>query len=266
MEIEVTSNCAECFGLCCVALPFAKSADFGFDKQSGAPCPNLQEDFSCGIHRKLRSEGFSGCTVYECFGAGQHVAQGTYEGKDWRRFPELAEEMFAVFPVMQELHEMLYYLAEASLKSEIASMHALINRMYKETEALTDESPQVLLSLNVDAHRARVNEVLVKTSEMFRANAPRKRRQKGSSDYVGARLRKADFKGADARGALFIAADLREADFSYADVIGADFRDADVRGTNLRKTLFLTQAQVNAAKGNKHTLMPSNLNYPIHWT
>lgn len=29
---EVRADCSRCFGLCCVALPFARSADFAVDK------------------------------------------------------------------------------------------------------------------------------------------------------------------------------------------------------------------------------------------
>ncbi|MRT44737.1 pentapeptide repeat-containing protein, partial [Xylella fastidiosa subsp. multiplex] len=64
-------DCEHCFGLCCVALPFTASADFAIDKEAGRPCPNLRTDHRCGIHARLRDKGFTGCTVYDCFGAGQ---------------------------------------------------------------------------------------------------------------------------------------------------------------------------------------------------
>lgn len=57
------SDCEQCYGLCCVALPYAKSADFKWNKESGVPCPNLGEDHRCGIHDKLRAEGFQGRTT-----------------------------------------------------------------------------------------------------------------------------------------------------------------------------------------------------------
>ena len=44
------ADCADCFGLCCVALPFARSADFAVNKPAGKPCSNLQSDVRCGIH------------------------------------------------------------------------------------------------------------------------------------------------------------------------------------------------------------------------
>ncbi|WP_313885590.1 hypothetical protein [Fodinicola feengrottensis] len=110
---ELRADCASCFGLCCVALTFAKSADFGIDKRAGEPCPNLADDFRCGIHQDLRPRGFAGCTVYDCFGAGQKISQETFGGKDWRQAPETAGHMFALLPVMRQLHELLWYLAEA---------------------------------------------------------------------------------------------------------------------------------------------------------
>jgi hypothetical protein len=91
-------------GLCCVALPFARSSDFAFDKPAGEPCRNLATDNRCTIHASLRERGMPGCTVYECFGAGQHVTQGTYGGRSWREQPEIRSEMFAVFPVVRHLH------------------------------------------------------------------------------------------------------------------------------------------------------------------
>ena len=69
----------------------------------------------------------------------------------------------------------------------------------------------------------------------------------------------------DLRGALLIAADLREADLRYADLIGADFRDTDIRGADLTGALFLTQDQVNAAKGDAGTRLPPSCVPPSHW-
>lgn len=68
---HLRADCENCFGLCCVALPFAATTDFAIDKEGGKPCPNLQNDFRCQIHRDLRQKGFRGCTVFDCLGAGQ---------------------------------------------------------------------------------------------------------------------------------------------------------------------------------------------------
>lgn len=92
-QLDMQADCENCFGLCCVALPFAASTDFAIDKAAGSPCRNLQSNFRCGIHNSLRQRGFRGCTVYDCFGAGQKVSQTTFNGIDWREAPESADQM-----------------------------------------------------------------------------------------------------------------------------------------------------------------------------
>ncbi|KXJ37347.1 hypothetical protein AX282_20275 [Bacillus spizizenii] len=265
---DLRADCQHCFGLCCVALPYAKSADFAFDKDGGTPCRNLQSNYQCSIHKDLREKGFRGCSAYECFGAGQKVSQITYEGKDWRNNPETANEMFDVFPIMQQLHEMLWYLYEA-LSIDIAKpIHHELRTSFEKIERLTRLSKERLLTLQVDEHRAEVNEWLLKTSELVRAQARNPKLPKKisrGSVLIGAKLKGLDLRGANLRGALLIAADLRNADLRMTDFIGADVRDADLSGADLTGSIFLTQAQVNAANGDSNTKLPPSLQTPAHW-
>lgn len=271
---QLRSDCVNCFSLCCVALPFSVSADFAIGKEGGSPCCNLQADFRCGIHKDLRKKGFKGCTVYECFGAGQKVSQITFEGNDWRENPQSAKQMFDVFPVMQQLHEMLLYLNEALMLKETHSIQKDLSIMLQKTEQLTYLSPKSLMELDLPAHRADVNVLLLKTSELVRTESGRQ--QKGSksprktysrgANLIGANLRRANLQGANLRGACLIAANIKDADLRGADLIGADFRDADLRGANLTGSIFLTQAQINAAKGDANTKLPPALTRPTHWS
>ncbi|MFA1712132.1 pentapeptide repeat-containing protein [Peribacillus frigoritolerans] len=270
---QLRADCENCFGLCCVALPYAKSADFAFDKDGGTPCSNLQSDYRCGIHENLRAKGYKGCTVYECFGAGQKVSQLTYDGNDWRDNPASAKEMFEVFPIMQQLHEMLCYLNEAMNLEDAQPLHRELQAAFEDMEYLTKQSPESILDLNVPAHRAIVNDILLRTSEMVRAKVSYKKSKNSKkqnkigrgSDLIGAKLRGADLRGANLRGALLIASDLREADMRVTDLIGADFRDADLSGANLTGSFFITQAQINSAKGDTKTKLPHSLSIPDHW-
>ncbi|MFE4704399.1 pentapeptide repeat-containing protein [Peribacillus simplex] len=270
---HLRADCENCFGLCCVALPYAKSADFAFDKDGGTPCSNLKSDYRCGIHENLRAKGFRGCTVYECFGAGQKVSQLTYGGNDWRDNPASAKEMFDVFPIMQQLHEMLCYLNEALNLEDAKPLYQDLQAAFEETEYLTKQSPKSIMDLNVPAHRAIVNDLLLRTSELVRAkvsfkkNKNQKKQNKigRGSDLIGAKLRGADLSGANLRGALLIASDLREADMRVTDLIGADFRDADLSGADLTGSFFITQAQINSAKGDPKTKLPLSLSIPGHW-
>ncbi|MFF7339921.1 pentapeptide repeat-containing protein [Streptomyces sp. NPDC008163] len=261
------ADCGSCFALCCVALTLTRSADFAVDKASGTPCRNLRDDFRCGIHSRLRTEGFPGCTVYDCFGAGQKVSVEIFGGRDWRAAPETKQQMFEVFPVVRQLHELLWYLTEAAGLAPARSLRGEIRRTLEATEALTRLDATALSELDVAAHRGEVAVLLGRVSELVRATAPgRRKRSHRGGDLMGARLRKADLRGADLRGAYLIAADLGGADLRMADLIGADFRDADLSGADLTGALFLTQAQVNAARGSGTTRLPPSLARPAHWT
>jgi uncharacterized protein YjbI with pentapeptide repeats len=262
---SLQADCANCFGLCCVALPFAASADFAVDKDAGQPCANLQTDFRCGIHAHLRERGFPGCTVFDCFGAGQKVSQLTFGGQDWRQAPHTARQMFAVFPVMRQLHELLWYLTEALTLPAARPVHDDLRRALADTDRLTRGSAETLTEVDVTALRQDINELLLRTSELVRSKVPGRKKNHRGADLIGAKLRSADLRGANLRGAYLIAADLRDADLRSADLIGADFRDTDLRGADLTGSIFLTQAQLNAAKGNAATKPPPTLTRPAHW-
>ncbi|MEU5085497.1 pentapeptide repeat-containing protein [Streptomyces sp. NPDC021356] len=264
---ELRGDCASCFGLCCVALPFAASRDFARDKPAGKTCPNLRDDHRCGIHARLRDEGYTGCTVYDCFGAGQKVSQVTFGGRDWRTGPaDEARQMFDVFPVVRQLHELLWYLTEALTLPAARPVHADLRRLLERTEQLTLLPPDGLAALDVGAHRQEVNVLLLRTSELARAAVPGRKKDRRGADLMGARLRGADLRGAGLRGAYLIAADLTGADLRGADMIGADLRDADLTDADLRGAFFLTQPQLDAARGSAGTRLPASVTRPVHWT
>lgn len=263
--MNLHADCERCVGLCCVAPAFALSADFAIDKDAGRPCPHLQSDFRCGIHSRLRQAGFRGCAVYDCFGAGQKVAQLTFGGQDWRRTPGIASRMFAAFGVMRQLHELLWHLNEALHLRAAASVHGELRSAFDETERLTLLAADDLVAVDVGAlHRAAAT-LLRRASELARAVAPRRGLDRSGADLIGKVLRRADFRGADLSGARLIGADLRGADLRLADLLGADLRGADVRGADLSTSIFLTQPQIDSANGDARTKVPPALDRPGHW-
>lgn len=286
-SLELVADCGSCFGLCCVALPFTRSADFAFSKSRGDPCHNLTEDFGCGVHSSLRTLGMPGCTVYDCFGAGQAVSQGMYAGNDWRAATEPADggadsggadserasEMFEVFGSVRRLHEMVFYLTAAldSLASVDADADAIRGRLvslHDETVGMAQGSPYAVLGVDVDAHRLEVAPVLREASAAIRSvtttGVDSRRAERG--DLAGHDLSGLDLRSADLRGALLIGADLTSADLRWADLLGADLRACNVRGADLSHALFLTQMQVNAAHGDSATRIDPGLTRPAHWT
>ncbi|RBQ19534.1 pentapeptide repeat-containing protein [Spongiactinospora rosea] len=269
---ELRADCGRCFGLCCVAPAFARSADFAIDKPAGRPCPNLRKDFRCGVHATLRERGFTGCTVFDCFGAGQKISQVTFGGRDWRAHPETAGTMFGAFATMRHLHELLWYIGEALTFPAAHGLRDDLAAVYAETERLTGGTPDALAALDVREHREKVNALLLKASELARAGLAKRRgggRARGKrfrgADLAGADLRRADLRGASLRGAFLIGADLRGADLRSADLIGADLRGANLGGADLTGSLFLIQSQLDAAQGDQATRLPPALTRPAHW-
>ncbi|MBB1244980.1 pentapeptide repeat-containing protein [Streptomyces durbertensis] len=264
------ADCARCFGLCCVALPFSSGAGFPTDKPAGKPCANLRADSSCGIHARLRQDGYSGCTTFDCFGAGQRVSQTTFAGRDWRGAPARASAMFEAFAVMRQLHEMLWYLDEALAHRAADSLHTELALLGTEITALARSEPETLTSCDLPALRDRANRLLTSVGVLVRDQAAsRAGRPAGpdrrNADLIGARLRGADLRGANLRGAYLIAADLRGADLRDAELIGADLRDARLDGADLSTALFLTPPQAAAAHGDRATRLPTGLVRPSHW-
>ncbi|MER6999331.1 pentapeptide repeat-containing protein [Streptomyces sp. NPDC000410] len=262
---DLQADCGNCSGLCCVALPFARSADFAANKAAGTPCGNLQDDFRCRIHERLRDSGYNGCTVFDCFGAGQKVSQVTFKGRSWREEPASARTMYEVFPVMRQLHELLRYAAEAMDLTAARPVAKDLRRAYDRIDALTRDSAGTLLAVDVPALRGEVNELLLRASELARAEVPGRKKNHRGADLMGARLRGAKLRGASLRGAYLIGADLSGADLRTADLIGADLRDANLCGADLTGALFLTQPQLNAARGDRTTRIPATLQRPDHW-
>jgi hypothetical protein len=237
MPTDLKADCARCAGLCCIAPAFARSSDFAIDKPAGRPCPNLGDDFRCGIHTELRERGFPGCVAFDCFGAGQRLIQETFDGRADPR-------ALTLLPLMRGLHELMWYLTEALKLHEARRLWPELTAALEATERLATGDPDELAGTDLDAYRRKVNPLLQRASEMAR---PGERPDHRGADLIGRNLRGADLRGASFRGALLIGADLRGADLRRADFTGADLRGADLRGADLTGALFLTESQVTAA-------------------
>jgi uncharacterized protein YjbI with pentapeptide repeats len=64
---------------------------------------------------------------------------------------------------------------------------------------------------------------------------------------------------------LLIASIFEGCSFNGANFLGADTRDTNFNSADLSDAVFLTQGQINSAKGNLVTKLPSNLSRPITW-
>ena len=204
------------------------------------------------------TDGWPGCTVFECFGAGQQVSQVTYAGVSWREQDNLAE-MGAVLSVMRQLHEMLVHLARSSGARLTRGHGGARPRSRRSPRA----DPEALLTFDLDDLHERVGRLLADASTRLRARG-RQRRPVARGGPAGRRL------SGDHRGGVVPRGDPHPGGpagptSARSDLLGADLRDADLRGSDLSTAMFLTQLQVNAAVGDARTSLPPGLQRPPHW-
>jgi len=281
-RLSLSPDCASCFGLCCVAHGFKASAAFAFDKPPGRPCPNLLADFGCSIHRSLRQQGFSGCTAYTCYGAGQKVAQVLFGGTDWRHAPETAELMFQTLPILRQLNELLWFVTEALDRCAAEVDYEELLGLLDDTERLA-ATPEAEMSWGeVDRHCLNGEKLLSRVSATIRDAAVAAQRERPAAwskpggdlrggdlrgvDVRGADLRGADLRGVDLWGAVLSGADLSDADLRWADLMGTDLGRTNLAGADMSAAIFLTQSQLELADGNASTILSAPLRPPAHWS
>ena len=256
----LSADCSACFALCCSALGFRRSADFPIDKAPGTPCQHVNTDHRCRIHDRLAAEGFRGCIAYDCFGAGQRISQVAFGGRDWRTHPEVREGMFAALPVLSALHELLWYLDEASERLGPGPLRDDVLAATRETADLAGTDATQLHRIDHAAQWQRVGPLLDAVSASLRAGAQvTDRRVHRRADLAGADLSGRDLRGADLREVVLIAANLTGVDLRGADLLGADLRDCRLNGADLRDALFLTRRQLDSAVTDGSTRLPSRL-------
>jgi hypothetical protein len=130
MRSDLLSDCASCAALCCVATSFSRSEEFAYDKAAGQACAHVARDFSCAIHAERAVRGFSGCTIYDCHGAGQRAT---------RSFS--CADRDAAFLALRVVHELLWLLDGAARlcpASEPALAHDLAVALEQLDEIAAD--------------------------------------------------------------------------------------------------------------------------------
>lgn len=199
------------------------------------------------------------------------MSQGFFAGKSWLERPETKDEMFSAFKSARQLHEMLWYLAEAQSRTFDPDSSAVAGQLRKTIEHALSGELSALFSLELQDLHSQVRSLLIEVSEEVRASYFAAgddhlgSELKAGADLMGRTLKSRRLCGADLRGAYLIAADLRDSDLAGVDLLGADLRDARLEGADLSKALYVTQPQLNAARGSSATLLPSDLTMPSHW-
>ena len=151
---DLMPDCESCAALCCVAPSFERSDDFAYDKPAGERCMNLTAGDQCSIHTERVERGCVGCTVYDCYGAGQRVT------RDFAREPSTARER--AFYVLRDVHELLFLLTQAAALCPLSepALRAQIDALVGVLDALHE--PQ---QLSLGKHRAAAHALLRRVGE-----------------------------------------------------------------------------------------------------
>lgn len=121
-DVTFSADCEKCFGLCCTALSFERSSQFGHDKLGGQPCQYLAPDFRCRIHERLEDLGYGGCDAFDCMGAGQR-ASAAFAPLNWRGDTGVARRLYARFSQLLLLQELRQALVTAASLDIAPSAH-----------------------------------------------------------------------------------------------------------------------------------------------
>ena len=143
--LETKSDCTRCAALCCIAYPSDDMPGFAASKAGGEPCPKLASDGMCTIYDRRTEEGFSGCIRYECFGAGQHVVQQLFDGRDWRDDAGLLGPMIDAFLAMRPVSDAAFLVRTAltanppaEARAKLADLEIELAQLAASAETLRD--------------------------------------------------------------------------------------------------------------------------------
>ncbi|MCU1516161.1 MAG: uncharacterized protein JWQ75_882, partial [Pseudarthrobacter sp.] len=162
-------------------------------------------------------------------------------------------------------------LAEAQEKTFDAGTAREVEELRTAIADIARSPVQELLACDMEALHSAVGSTLAGVSEEVRGGyfaGGTDRLDTGllpGADLAGADLRSRERCGAELRGACLRAADLRGRVLSGGDLLGADLRDARLDGADLAAALYLTQAQLDSARGSSTTVVPAGLTAPPHW-
>lgn len=260
---EFRIDCDRCCGLCCTALYFSKFDGFPSDKAAGVPCSNLDGGFRCLIHQKLQARHMKGCLAYDCCGAGQLVASLYSEQRS--TVPSIAQEMFDVFVKAYYLQQMRWYLSEVLTLPPARALWDEAGSYMNELRHLLESSPQGILDFNMEILGIKVSRLLRNSWEMTKVQAAPLKETAEKKDLMGHHFKRAKLNGTDFSSALLIAANLEDCGLAGCNFLGADMRDANIKNADLRDSIFLTQGQLNGARGNMNTCIPEHLITPPEW-
>ena len=157
---------------------------------------------------------------------------------------------------------MLWYLIEAASLIPDECLQATIDALICENGQMARLPAEEIAQPDMQAYRRKVNAVLKQVSGVVSINPSGKIHRE---NCLGKDFRKAMLDGRDFSMSLMIAANFEGCSLKGTNFLGADIRGANLKNADLSESIFLTQMQINSAKGNSNTRIPEKLSRPITW-
>lgn len=91
-----------------------------------------------------------------------------------------------------------------------------------------------------------------------------------NSNFINSKIADSNFKGCDFSNSILSLSDftnssLENANLSNCRMLRVNLEKVNIRGANLEGAIDMTQSDLDKAKGNKQTVIPSYLKYPTSW-
>jgi len=166
--------------------------------------------------------------------------------------------------IIFQLYQIRYFLEESTKIIPAKVLWNDIEKLIIENKALCNYNTKSILDIDIDSYKNKVN-IIIKQVCNFVIKTSNNSDNVMISDFSGKNFIKRDMSGLDLSMKLIIASNFDSCIFDGTVFLGADTRDADFSNADLRDAVFLTQGQINAAKGNRNTKLPKHLYYPITW-
>ena len=204
-----------------------------------------------------------GCIGYDCFGAGPFLTEQIYHGVTWKAQPEKTSEICDGYTLVYRLFQLRFFLYESKKLSSSEPLLPEIYQLLQENDSICRLPVNEMLRYPIDAYHDKVNGILKQSCAELKKHfkAPSNIRK----NLLNQNLKGKDLSGADLNMKLLIGSNFQNCRFTGTTFIGADTRDANFDGADLREAVFLSQGQVNAAKGSRRTKLPKHLQYPATW-
>ena len=155
-------------------------------------------------------------------------------------------------------------MIEATSLISAQPLKETIQCLIEENVKMCHYRPDSILSLDLEQYRQRANYILKQVCKLLQQSI-HSESKKVPSNFLGGNFKGRNMSGADLSTKLLIAANFENSLFNGTIFLGADTRDTNFNNADLSEAVFLTQGQVNSAKGNRNTKLPYHLDYPSTW-